>query len=682
MSGSLLDHAQGRDRGRTALDRLREALEARDCRPRQVAAGIVARCPAHPDQKPSLSLRQITGQALVFCHAGCATVDVVDALGLAMADLFDEPSVGIRYAYTDAAGRPTRTVHRSPDKRFRQSGDTAARPELYRLPRVLEAVAAGTTVLLVEGEKDVHAAEALGAVATTSPMGASNWSRVDAAPLAGAHVLVIPDNDEPGRRYLLAVLAGLQNVAASVRVARPKVGKDLADHVGAGLGLDDLLEEVPPQVGRRARITWASDIRMRPVVWAWTDSGNGRMPAGSLSVAAGREGTGKSSFGVWLAAQITRGTLPGSLYGKPRRVLYAAVEDSWEHTLAPRLAAAGADLTMVGRFDVVEGGDEAVTLSLPHDNRLLEAAVVDHQVSLVVMDPLLSLISEKIDTHQSRSVRAALDPLALLADRTGALLLGIAHFNKGGGTDPSSLITGSGAFKDVPRSVFGFVRDSDVADGTRVMTQTKNSLGTDELPSLAYVIESATIDTDEGPAYVGRLAWKGTSDRSAQDILRDAGTSPEDRAERADAATWLRDYLTGSGGEAPATDVQAAGRGFGFSADALKRAKGKAGVRSRKAGLEAGWVWALTDPSAEGSTEGSEERTLPAPAPFAPFVLPSGAVEGPFLSPVGPCVSCGSPTTRYGPRGKPRCDTCDQPVPDRLPSRRRLYADAAREAAS
>ena len=604
----------------TAADRVLGALDEQGCRPRPSGGAWSARCPAHKDRNPSLSLRQIESQALLHCHAGCATADVLAAVNLTMADLFDEPKVGAKYVYTDRDGTPTRYVHRSPSKRFRQSGDTAGQPQLYRLPRLLEAVRSGLTVYIVEGEKDVHAVESVGGVATTSPMGAAGWSKVDASPLAGADVVVVPDRDQAGEQYLRDVLTSLQGVAATVKVARPKLGKDAADHVAAGYGLDDLIDEQPPQVGRRARITWASEIRMRPVVWAWTDGDDGRMPSGSLSIAAGREGTGKSTFGIWLAARITRGTLPGNLHGQPRRVLYAAVEDSWEHTLAPRLAAAGADLTMVGRFDVVEDSDEQVTLSLPHDNQLLEQVIREHDVALVVMDPLMSLIAETIDTHITRSVRRALDPLARLADRTGCLLLGIAHFNKGAGTDPSSLITGSGAFKDVPRSVFGFVRDND-EDDVRVMTQTKNSLGKDDLPSLKYVIEDAVVSTPEGPAHVGRLSWQGVSDRSAQDILRDAGSSPEDRAERTDAASWLRDYLESCGGEAPANDVTSAGQAAGFSRDSLKRSKSKAGVRSRKASLDGGWVWSLHP---EGSTEGSEERTRTDPAPFAPFLLPSG----------------------------------------------------------
>src|SRR5699024_6958457 len=154
-----------------------------------------------------------------------------------------------------------------------------------------------------------------------------------------------------------------------------------------------------------------------------------------LSIAAGREGTGKSSFGIWLAAQISNGQLGGNLHGTRHTVFYVAVEDSWKYTLAPRLIAAGADLSKIGRFDVINMHDEEITLSLPHDNNLLESAIREHGAGLVVIDPLMSVIGERIDTHREREVRSALDPLARLADRTGAVLLGVAHFNKGAGTD-------------------------------------------------------------------------------------------------------------------------------------------------------------------------------------------------------------------------------------------------------
>ncbi|TSD62810.1 AAA family ATPase [Aeromicrobium piscarium] len=380
------------------------------------------------------------------------------------------------------------------------------------------------------------------------------------------------------------------------------------------------------ELQRQMRVTWADGIEPEPVVWAWRDAAEGRIPAGSLSVAAGREGTGKSSFGIWLAAQITNGRLPGSFAGRPRRVFYVAVEDSWRHTLVPRLLAAGADLSLVGRLDVVtEIGDEVV-LTLPSDNSLFETAIAEHDIALVVIDPLMSVIGGRIDTHRERDVRTALDPLAKIADRTGSVVLGIAHFNKGAGADAASLITGSGAFKNVPRSVFGFARDESDEQGGRVMSQVKNSLGRDDLPSLGYRIEGTTITTAKGPAETGTFVFTGVSERSVGDVLRDSRLDPEEHDERRDAASWLIAYLTECGGEAPSRDVFKAGKDAGgWSQQSLRRARGVR-VKSFKEGMSAGWVWKLTDAILpEDDTKMTKVTGAENPASSAPSVSPSTA---------------------------------------------------------
>ena len=58
---------------------------------RRASAGWQARCPAHEDRSPSLSIREGSGAILLHCFAGCDTSEIVAALGLRMADLFDEP---------------------------------------------------------------------------------------------------------------------------------------------------------------------------------------------------------------------------------------------------------------------------------------------------------------------------------------------------------------------------------------------------------------------------------------------------------------------------------------------------------------------------------------------------------------------------------------------------------------
>lgn len=59
---------------------------------RRVSEGRwVARCPAHEDRSPSLSVRQLDdGRTLIHCHAGCAPGDVLAAVGLSMSDLFPD----------------------------------------------------------------------------------------------------------------------------------------------------------------------------------------------------------------------------------------------------------------------------------------------------------------------------------------------------------------------------------------------------------------------------------------------------------------------------------------------------------------------------------------------------------------------------------------------------------------
>ncbi|MBS1911685.1 MAG: DUF3987 domain-containing protein [Bacteroidetes bacterium] len=115
---------------------------------------------------------------------------------------------------------------------------------LYRLPELRRAVAGGHTIFLVEGEKDVETLAALGIPATTNPMGAGKWLDQFSAELAGADVVVIPDNDEPGRRHAARVTRSLTGVAASVRVLElpglPPRG-DVTDWIENGGTADELL---------------------------------------------------------------------------------------------------------------------------------------------------------------------------------------------------------------------------------------------------------------------------------------------------------------------------------------------------------------------------------------------------------------------------------------------------------
>ena len=56
--------------------------------------GWIARCPAHEDRSPSLSVREgDDGRILVRCFAGCTVDKVCASLGLRLADLFPGPPI-------------------------------------------------------------------------------------------------------------------------------------------------------------------------------------------------------------------------------------------------------------------------------------------------------------------------------------------------------------------------------------------------------------------------------------------------------------------------------------------------------------------------------------------------------------------------------------------------------------
>lgn len=52
--------------------------------------GWMARCPAHEDRNPSLSLREANGKLLLHCFANCTTEAICAALKIEMRELFAE----------------------------------------------------------------------------------------------------------------------------------------------------------------------------------------------------------------------------------------------------------------------------------------------------------------------------------------------------------------------------------------------------------------------------------------------------------------------------------------------------------------------------------------------------------------------------------------------------------------
>ena len=104
----------------------------------------------------------------------------------------------------------------------------APRP-LYRLPQLN-----GTPVFIVEGEPCADALVALGLDATTSFGGSSAWKQTDWSSLSGYGAVILPDADEPGRKYAegVAEVTGAE-IAALPGFEQRDDGSDVVDWIAA-----------------------------------------------------------------------------------------------------------------------------------------------------------------------------------------------------------------------------------------------------------------------------------------------------------------------------------------------------------------------------------------------------------------------------------------------------------------
>lgn len=219
-------------------------------------------CPGHPDQSPSLSVSIGDNGAVVFnCKANCDNQRILDAMGLEFKDLFPKETRFIDkeaksvYDYYDEEGTllfqvvkkkkadgRKEFVQRKPDG----AGGwiyttTGVRKPLYRLPMVLQAIADGKTIYVVEGEKDVLALLQKGFEATCNPGGAGKWLEEHTKTLKNANVVVIVDRDTPGYKHGLDIVESLEGGAASIKTLQPPEGsKDVSDAFENGHQMKDM----------------------------------------------------------------------------------------------------------------------------------------------------------------------------------------------------------------------------------------------------------------------------------------------------------------------------------------------------------------------------------------------------------------------------------------------------------
>lgn len=338
-----------------------------------------------------------------------------------------------------------------------------------------------------------------------------------------------------------------------------------------------------------------AEVEAERVTWLWP----GRVPLGKLILLDGDPGLGKSTLALDLAARVSAG-LPmpfaaADTAAPPAGVVVLSAEDGIADTIRPRLEAAGADIGRVLAF-------RSEALPTLADLGPIERAIGEVAAVLVVVDPLMAFLGDRVDAHQDHDVRRTLAPLAGLAERTRAAVLVVRHLNKMGGGPALYRGGGSIGIVGAARSALLVARDPE-DELRRVLAPVKHNLCAPP-PALAFTLVPAGATV--------RVEWLGESTHTA-----DALVGQPEGAERG-AVGEAREALAVvlAVGPVPAEDVERERTRLGISSWAWRGARRALRVRVEKAGFHDGWTWTLPRPSSSSSSAGSGATPAEKPAPL------------------------------------------------------------------
>lgn len=340
---------------------------------RKSNGGWLARCPAHEDRQPSLSVDlSASGGIILKCFAGCEVTAIMDALGLGLSDLFDDAPTPRSAPVAVAASAPVAAAtnghhanvtwfdvrdvagtvlarHRRVDEPGKKKSMNwwlpgASTPglaglKLNSLPlfdiTLLADWPTDAPILIVEGEKAATSLVAAGIPALGTVTGAAGCPDVEVlTPLAGRTVILWPDNDEPGRLHMERVGRRMVEAGACCRWytwTQAPTGGDADDYLATNtanaLQADLALAYRWPTDQMRpksAGITAAELQRKQFAPLRWIVEG--MVPEGALLI-AGRPKSKKSwlALGISLAVAMN-GRALGSLPVLGGRVLYLDLE--------------------------------------------------------------------------------------------------------------------------------------------------------------------------------------------------------------------------------------------------------------------------------------------------------------------------------------------------------------------
>lgn len=277
------------------------------------------RCPAHDDRQASLTVTKGRKCVLYRCHAGCNLESILETAGLEKKDTFYESGsdnkdswrfyiesrekrkIEAVYNYVSCNGSYAYSKIRLEGKKILY-GMLKSDRFTYGLPRgtprksfkaiygsvsaINKAIDDGKIIFIPEGEKDVDSLVKRGYTAFTYG-GANDWQADFADIVKGANVVILADNDTPGKAAANTILQDIQSVVKSVKICvpMPDIPKaDISDYFQEGHSNQEFEQMINNVTEKRVNIMSQQEKSLETILkemhaeqYETTDKGFGRL---------------------------------------------------------------------------------------------------------------------------------------------------------------------------------------------------------------------------------------------------------------------------------------------------------------------------------------------------------------------------------------------------------------------
>ncbi|KFL47032.1 hypothetical protein IL54_2454 [Sphingobium sp. ba1] len=348
---------------------------------------------------------------------------------------------------------------------------------LYRLPDI--AADPAKPVYLVEGERKADKLASWGFTATAVAFGAKGWRKGYTDALAGRTVIILPDNDEPGRDFAERarrdiVAAGGRPIVLDLPGLPPK--GDIIDWTGTADDLRALVQAAmnkPVETFELADLSLWANTAPTPKAFVMAPF----IPREDVVIVTGDGGTNKSTAALQISACAAAGRQFLGMDVAPGPALYITAEDDnrenhWR--LAKIAEAIGTTVhNLAGRLHIVSlrGRMNNELATFDHDGTLrsapayalLRATIEQTSAKLVTLDNVAHLFAG--NENDRGQVTAFINLLYQLCGDLGVTILLIAHRNKSGDS-----YSGSTAWLNAVRSQVLLERSDDADADVRRMS--------------------------------------------------------------------------------------------------------------------------------------------------------------------------------------------------------------------